>query len=39
MAILTCVAGLLAYRMRRHLVRTARRRFHPATRETSLWVS
>jgi hypothetical protein len=39
-AILTGVAGLLlAYRMRRYLIRIERRRYHPANRKTSLWVS
>jgi hypothetical protein len=36
---LTGAAGLLAYRMHRYLARPARRRFHPGSRETSLWVS
>jgi hypothetical protein len=38
-AFLTGAAGLLAYRMHRYLARPARRRFHPGSRETSLWVS
>jgi hypothetical protein len=38
-AMLTCAAGLLAYGMRRHLVRPPRGRYHPSARETSLWVS
>ena len=38
-AILTCGAGLFAYRMYRHFGRTTRRRFHPGSRDTSLWVS
>lgn len=38
-AILTCVAGLLAYRMRRYVIRIERRRCLPAKPRTSLWVS
>ncbi len=38
-AMLTFVAGLLAYRMRRYLIRIERRRYHPTNRKPSLWVS
>ncbi len=37
--ILTAVAGLLAYRIRRSLIRMERRRYHSLNRKTSLWVS
>jgi hypothetical protein len=37
--ILTGFAGLLAYRMRRYLIRIDRRRYHSAHRKTRLWVS